>query len=197
MCWAASTPSASSTALVISSTNSGMPSVRSTMSCRRLTGKRLLPATRSIRASISRRDRRLIVRAVTFGRPIHGGSNSGRNVTINSTRRSAIWSQRPTKRFQARRICPMRIFEDHQDRIFAFQRFHLRNERFQRSLPSLRRGQIECRIASVVRKRKHLGEQRGVLDRSRGLREHRIELVELRLWRIVVHKTRRRVPFGQ
>ena len=84
--------SASSTALVISSTNSGMPSVRSTMSCRTFAGSSLLPATRSIMASISRCASRLRVRAVTCGRPIQGGSNSGRNVTISSARRPAIRS---------------------------------------------------------------------------------------------------------
>ena len=41
---------ASSTALVISSTNRGMPSVRSMMSCRMFAGSSLLPTTRSIMA---------------------------------------------------------------------------------------------------------------------------------------------------
>ena len=53
LCAASSLP-ASSTAFVISSTNSGMPSVRSTMSCLTLAGSDLLPVTRSIRAAISR-----------------------------------------------------------------------------------------------------------------------------------------------
>ena len=52
---------ASSTALVISSTNSGMPSVRSIMSCLMLSGSGLLPVTRSIRAAVSRAPRRLRV----------------------------------------------------------------------------------------------------------------------------------------
>src|SRR5262249_2245025 len=47
--------SASSTASVISSTNKGMPSVRSMMSSRTVAGRCLLPTTRSITASISRR----------------------------------------------------------------------------------------------------------------------------------------------
>ena len=42
---------ASNTAFVISSTNSGMPSVRSMMSCRMFAGSALLPMTRSIIAS--------------------------------------------------------------------------------------------------------------------------------------------------
>jgi hypothetical protein len=41
--------------------------------------KSLLPTTRSIIASTSRRVSRLMVTAVTCGCPIHGGSNSGRN----------------------------------------------------------------------------------------------------------------------
>ena len=57
--------SASSTALVISSTNRGMPSVRSMMSCRTLAGMSLLPTTPSIMASMSRCASRLMVRAVT------------------------------------------------------------------------------------------------------------------------------------
>src|SRR6516164_3809021 len=44
---AASSSFASSTALVISSTNRGMPSVRSMMSCRTFAGSSLLPMTRS------------------------------------------------------------------------------------------------------------------------------------------------------
>ena len=61
----------------------------------------------------------------------------------------------------------------------------VRNERLECSLPALRPGQIERGIASVVRQRKHFGEQRGVFNRGRCLRQHRIELVELRLRRIV------------
>ena len=57
--------SASSTAFVISSTNSGMPSVRSIMSCLMLSGSGLLPVTRSIMAAISRSPSRLRVSAVT------------------------------------------------------------------------------------------------------------------------------------
>ena len=81
---------ASSTAFVISSTNRGMPSVRSMMSCRMFAGSELVAATRSIMASTSRRVSRLIVRAVTCGCPIQGDSNSGRKVMISSTGRFAI-----------------------------------------------------------------------------------------------------------
>ena len=85
-CSAVPSLSASSTALVISSTNRGMPSVRSMMSFRMLAGNDLLPVTPSIMAAMSRSPRRLMATNVTYGRPIQGGSNSGRNVTSRSTR---------------------------------------------------------------------------------------------------------------
>jgi len=90
-CAARSLP-ASSTALVISSTNRGMPSVRSIMSCRMLAGMSLLPTTWSIIASMSRCVSRLMVSAVTYDRPTQGASKSGRNVTISSTRSVSILS---------------------------------------------------------------------------------------------------------
>jgi hypothetical protein len=62
---AASSSFASSTALVISSTNRGMPSVRSMMSCRVFAGSNLLPITPSIIAATSRSASRLMVRGVT------------------------------------------------------------------------------------------------------------------------------------
>ena len=63
-CASSSLP-ASSTALVISSTNKGMPSVRSMMSFRTPAGMSLLPTTRSIMASMSCCASRLMVRAAT------------------------------------------------------------------------------------------------------------------------------------
>ena len=95
----------------------------------------------------------------------------------------------PTERFQARRIDPMRILEDHQHRLLACQSRELRRQRFQRSLPALFRGQLERGIASIIRERQHLGEECGILDRGRGLCEHRIELVELRLRCVVVRQS--------
>ena len=98
--------------------------MRSMMSCRMFAGSGLLPTTPSIMASMSRSASRLMVRAVTCGRPIQGGSNSGRNVTISSTRRLRTRSTDPTEHFQARGVGPMRILEDHQHRILACQRLH-------------------------------------------------------------------------
>ena len=56
----------------------------------------------------------------------------------------------PAKHFQAGRVGPMRILEDHQHRILACQCFHLGNERFQCFLPPLLWGQVERGIASIV-----------------------------------------------
>ncbi len=118
---ASPSPSASSTAFVISSTNRGIPSVRSMISCRMFAGSGLLPTTWSIMASTSRCASRLRVRAVTCARPIQGGSNSGRKVTISNTLTAPIPVHRPTEQFQARGVGPMRILEDHQHRTGAGQ----------------------------------------------------------------------------
>jgi hypothetical protein len=55
---------ASNIALVISSTNKGIPSVRSMMSCRMLADSRLLPTMRSIMAPASRSASRLMMMVV-------------------------------------------------------------------------------------------------------------------------------------
>ena len=70
---------------------------------------------------------------------------------------------RPTERFKARGVDPMRILENHQHRIGCRQRLQLRGKRFQRFLPPLLRGQFERGIASIVRQRQHFGKQRRVL----------------------------------
>ena len=97
-----------------------------------------------------------------LGQPIEG---VGGHVRPPNPRRFELWPERrdqqhaktrdpvdrPTERFQAGGVGPMRVLEDHQHRTGACQRFHLRNERLQRSLPALWRGQIERGIAAVVR----------------------------------------------
>ena len=102
VCRASPSLSASNTALVISSTNSGMPSVRSMMSCRMLAGSALLPATPSIMAAISRSASRLM-RECSYMR-------------LSDPWRLKFWSERhdqqhakacypvhgPTERFEAR-----------------------------------------------------------------------------------------------
>ena len=106
---------------------------------------------------------------VALRQPIDG---EGCHVRPSDPGRIELWPERhdqqhgkaanpvddPTKHFQARGVGPVRILEDHQHRILPRQRLHLRNERFQRSLPALLGGQFERRIASVVRQRQHLGK---------------------------------------
>jgi hypothetical protein len=58
--------------------------------------------------------------------------------------------------------------------------------RLQRFLPALLRRQFEGGIPAIVRQRKHLGNECGVLVQGRSLREQSIQLVEFLLGRIVV-----------
>jgi hypothetical protein len=95
----------------------------------------------------------------------------------------------PAKHLQARGVSPMRILEDHQHRLPADQFQKLRRQRFQRPLPTVFRGQLECGIPSIIWKRQHLGKECGVLGRGRGLGENRIKLVELRLRFVVVRQS--------
>ena len=75
----------------------------------------------------------------------------------------------------------MRILEDHQHRLLPRQRLYLRGKRLQRFLPALLRRQFEGGIPAIIRQREHLGNECGVLDRGRSLREQSIELVEFLL----------------
>ena len=150
--------SASSTAFVISSTNSGMPSVRSMMSCPALAGRGLLPTTPSIMASMSRFGSRLRVRRsyMRLSDPGRRKFRPERNKQQNAETCNPV--DYSTERFQARGVGPMRILEDHQNGILPRQRFHLRDERLQSSLSALFRGKVKRRIASIVRQRQHVGE---------------------------------------
>ena len=57
---------------------------------------------------------------------------------------------RPTEHIKAGWVGPMGVLQDHQDRALARQRFHLRNERLERSLPAVRRGQVQRGIAAIL-----------------------------------------------
>jgi hypothetical protein len=57
---------------------------------------------------------------------------------------------------------------------------HLRGERFQHFLPAVLWFEVEHRKTAIIRQQQHLGEQRRVLFWRRGLREQRVQLVELR-----------------
>ena len=80
----------------------------------------------------------------------------------------------------------MRILEGHQHRLLPRQRLDLRGKRLQRFLPALLWRQFEGGIPTIVRQRKHLGNECDVLDRGRSLCEQSIELVEFLLGRIVM-----------
>ena len=86
-------------------------------------------------------------------------------------RKSSDPVHRPTEHFQARRIDPMRVLQDHQHRLLASQSRELPRQRFQRFLPALFRDQLERGIAPVVRQRQHVGQERRILGRGRSLRE--------------------------
>ena len=77
---AAPSLSASSTAFVISSTNSGMPSVRSMMSCRMFAGSSLLPTTRVDHGP-----------DVALSQPVDG---EGRHVRPSDPGRLELWPER-------------------------------------------------------------------------------------------------------
>ena len=181
--------SASSTAFVISSTNSGMPSVRSTISADHIRRQLLVPDKArddggrfTLPKPVERQARHM---RLSHPRRVELGAES----YDEQRRKSFNPVHRPAERFEARRIDPMRILEDHQHRLLACQSRKLRRQRLQRSLPALLRGQFERGIASIIRQRQHLGKERGILRRGRGLRQQRIELVELRLRCVVVRQS--------
>ena len=98
---ASPSPSASSTAFVISSTNRGIPSDRSTICVITFPGRFLFPARLVMIAATSRSPSRLSIRLVTCDWPAHGALNSGRKVTISSAGRVLI---RSTVRLSASKL---------------------------------------------------------------------------------------------
>ena len=139
---AASSLSASRTAFVISSMNRGIPSVRSMMSCRMLAGRSLLPITPSIIASMQRFGRRLKRNSgdARLSDPGRRKFRPERNEQQNAKGRNSVYNSADD--FQARRVGPMRILEDHQNWTLSCQRFHLGNERLQSSLSALLWGEV-------------------------------------------------------
>ena len=102
---------------------------------------------------------------------------------------SSYTVHRSTEGFQASWVGPVGILKNHQHRILAAQRLHLRSKRFHRLLPPLLRGHFERRIASIIRKRQHFGKECRVLAWRKTLRQQGIEFVELRLRRVVVRES--------
>src|SRR5262249_1576175 len=79
---------ASSTVLVSSSTNSGLPSVLTTVCSVTSAGSIRPPVTRTTMLWTLERWRRPSVKVLTLGRPTHGGPNSGRKGNTASTGRT-------------------------------------------------------------------------------------------------------------
>ncbi len=100
------------------------------------------------------------------------------------------------KRLKTCGIGPVGIFKDNQRRTLASQRLDLRCECFKYSLASSMWGQLEHWITSIVRERQHFGKQRHILSRREVLCQQCIELIELRLGRVVVHLVWQRAPSG-
>src|SRR6185312_10411719 len=90
------------------------------------------------------------------------------------------------ERFKARRIDPVHVFEDHQNRIPGRQSDKLRCQSFERLVLALLGHKLDAWISSVVREREHARQECCVLRRGRGLRKKSVEFVELCLRSIVV-----------
>jgi hypothetical protein len=112
---------ASSTALVISSTNKGMPSVRSTMSCLILAASELVADN-----AVDHRPDVALPEAVDrhecyMRSPYPGRIKVRPECHYQQHRKAADALDDPTERFQARWIGPMGILKDHQHRTLACQ----------------------------------------------------------------------------
>ena len=139
---ACSLSSPSSTAIVISSTKRGMPSVRSTISAITSAGSSLLPTRCAMMTRASRSPSRLSIRLV-YMRLAHP-----RCVELRAERHDEKHGKGfnlvhgSAKRLQARWINPMRVLEDHQYRFGTRQRF---------SICALSASSVRCLRRSGVR----------------------------------------------
>ena len=189
VCRASPSLSASSTAFVISSTNNGIPSVRSTISAVTSAGRSLFPTMRAMMAAASRSPSRLSAKLVTCDRPAQGALNSGRKVTMSSTGRVLIWSTvRPnTSRLVGSTQCASStiisagrcLVSPASCAVKASCVLCLRSSGAKSSAgyrPSFGSESISAKSAASW-------------HRSRSLREHGIELVELRLRGVVVRQS--------
>jgi hypothetical protein len=96
----------------------------------------------------------------------------------------------PAQCLEARRIHPMCVLEDHEDGLTACQSRELRCQGFQRPLSALLRHERERRIATIVGKRQQFGKECDIRIRGRSLRQHGIELVQLRACIILMREAR-------
>ncbi len=158
---ASSSDSVSSTAFVISSTNSGTPSVRSIMSLRMFAGSGLLPMIWSImtfdcagRQSIEDDgcDVRLFDpgrRRIPAGRSRSAAPDGSQHCSPADRTVPSSWG--PPNVHPRKPSAPERSSDRTSD---------LPDERVHRSLPPLPRREIEHGIAPIVRQRQHLGNER-------------------------------------
>ena len=186
---AAPSLSASRTAFVISSTNKGMPSVRSTISASTSAGSR--KGTGQARDNGSR---------FSFPKPVqHVREN--RHMRLSHPRRFELGAGSydehrrrifnpiygPASTFQARGVGPMGILEDPAPLVSGVPMPQLLGQSFQRSLPALFRSRVRARdsvrrLATTAQSRRRVRR----LDGGRGLRQHGIELVEFCLRCVIV-----------
>ena len=112
--------------------------------------EQLVAGDRSMMAITSRGARRLIVSAVTCGRPIHGAANSGRKLTNSRTRKRSILStSRPNvSRLEGSVQCASsKIIKTG---VLPADRLDLADQRLHRFLPALLRGEFARGIAAVI-----------------------------------------------
>ena len=105
--------------------------------------------------------------AWTCGRPAHGGSKSGRNVTKSRMGSCGTSLDHAIQQLEAGRIDPVHVLEDRHDRPAARRRLDQPPQGLERLLLALLRRQIEPRVASIdAGQGEQLGDQRGVIGRQ-------------------------------
>ena len=164
------------TALVISSTNSGTPSVLAAISSSSASGRRLPRVMRATIACVAARASRFSARRVTTGWLAKEATKVGRAVISRRTLRLLHAIQRQLDQLQRRRIDPVRVFDHPQHRLAAGQPGELVDQGGKRAAAALLRGQGRRAIARRPVETHKRREQRcrgGAI--VAGLREQRLE----------------------
>jgi hypothetical protein len=178
---------ASSTALVISSTKSGTPSVRSTISAITSGGsKAALPARRSTRTVAPPEPVQRDYRDMRLPRP--GRLELGTEGGDQQDRQAVDPRDNEVEQLPRSRIDPMQILEDHQYRVRSGQLFELSQQRRKGVLLFALRAQLEWRETVGAGQRQQLDEQGDVADLG-GRPKQRRQLVEFCLGPVVARKT--------
>ena len=94
----------------------------------------------------------------------------------------------PAQRFQARRIGPVGVLEDHQHWTIVRDRLDVAVQRLESFPPPLLRLELGHGKSAVVRQRQHFGQQRDIPGRCGGEGEQGLELVELGLRVVLARK---------